>query len=201
MYKRTTLGDQEILGRHLKLSARLRTLLLLIESDDLKKLDEKIANPQYFSTLLELGLITYLEQENQLRQSDMHVVDEEITAQAAAISSIKSTQHKGFVAQGLGQVANNKAELDVEPNLDKFLYQFEDMSFADIRDLMRDTLKQYCGLMAKQLILAIENSHSVQDLRYHQKKWLTSLFETKIPRQRLTLLLQQINHHLQNIDS
>lgn len=200
MYKRTTLGNQEILARNLKLSARLRTLLLLIESDDFKKLDARIANPQHFSTLLELGLIILFEEEPEEIQMDDADRSQFFESKQPATSNMNSTDENKIITQSVLQTAINK-EADIVANKDNFLNQFDDMSFADIRDLMRDTLKQYCGLMAKNLILAIENSHSVQDLRYHQKKWLTSLFETKIPRQRLTVLLQHINHHLQNIDS
>jgi Spy/CpxP family protein refolding chaperone len=66
---------------------------------------------------------------------------------------------------------------------------------------MQQTLKQYCGLMAKNLILAIENAHPTHDIRQYQGKWLTTLFETRISRQQLNELLQAINQSMDNIEA
>ena len=61
IYQRTALGQQEILERNLKIPSRARTLLLLIESYDLDQLDRKIAHPDHFDLLIDLGLITKLD--------------------------------------------------------------------------------------------------------------------------------------------
>ena len=60
-YKRTEAGTRELTQRQLKINARTRTLLLLLEKDDIKQLSidasNKIANAENFQTLLDLGLI------------------------------------------------------------------------------------------------------------------------------------------------
>ncbi len=60
-YKRTEAGTRELTQRQFKINARARTLLLLLEKDDIKQLSvdasNKIANAENFQTLLDLGLI------------------------------------------------------------------------------------------------------------------------------------------------
>ena len=65
---------------------------------------------------------------------------------------------------------------------------------------MQQTLQQYCGLMAKALIVAIENAENTHQLRQYQSKWLTSLFETRIGREQLNELLSVINASLEHVD-
>lgn len=209
MYKRTELGSVEILERRLKLSARIRTLLLLIESDDLQKLDHKIAHPEHFSTLLELGLIIPIQPQSLLQHSDLssqHVNDNNFIAENSLTHSRHWSAHLDSAVEILNPPQFQSIALVEQPILDQEQSLIKEMSleplgFADVRTLMCDTLKQYCGLMAKHLIVAIDNAQTTKDLRTYQKKWLTSLFETRISREKLTVLLKKINYHLQQIDS
>ncbi len=59
----------------------------------------------------------------------------------------------------------------------------------EIQKIMQNTLQQYCGLMAKQLIISIAQAQSIEDIRLYQSKWLTTLFESRINRQELNQLL------------
>lgn len=185
-YKRTALGNQELLQRSLHLSARVRTLLLLLESDDLKQLSSdafhKIANADNYQKLIDLELI----------------IDT-----AAVIDSPLFTQPENLEKTQL----NNNIDIP-EQRIDNEPFQEETsdnttipvLDLIEIKNLMQQTLRQYCGLMAKSLIHAIEQSNSTQEIRQYQGKWLTSLFETRIPRQQLNALLQQINHSMDKIE-
>ena len=79
-YKRTEAGTRELTQRQLKINARARTLLLLLEKDDIKQLSadasNKIASVENFQTLLDLGLIydTTIHQQTTLISSN-EIVD------------------------------------------------------------------------------------------------------------------------------
>lgn len=246
MYRRTALGQQEILERKCKISSRARTLLLLIESYDLDRLDRKIANTENFEILIALGLIT--------TKTDPHAVqmETEIHIQTQVVEPLLETEYLSTTFSRLraikDKISNIKrpakntdvdeiqpsqqaltpskiidhpinsptstenltivttqahtklaiAEDSAQQNLEE---EFPPLGFNDIKFIMQDTLRQYCGLMAKHLIHAIEEAKTTQELRLHQKKWLTDLFETRISHQNLTTLKKQINLSIQYLES
>lgn len=250
MYQRTALGQQEILERKYKIPSRARTLLLLIESHDLNRLDRKIANTENFEVLISLGLITVKNPATPPQtNTESHVQHETLKSTlepnhlntTTALSRLrllkdKITNSKLPIAQA--QSENNfqptTIVLDPQPNtlqnitispidhtitkiktdaLDginstlnhALTSQIEEelppLNFHDIKIIMQDTLRQYCGLMAKHLIHAIEEAKTTQELRLYQKKWLTNLFETRISHQNLTILKNQINLSIQYIEA
>lgn len=188
-YKRTALGNQELLQRSLHLSARVRTLLLLLESEDLKQLSHdafhKIANADNYQKLIDLELII----------DTTAVIDTTPVTQPEIIEKNQLNNDRNTPKQTIN---NKRLQDDKEENFDQIKIQVLDL--IEIKNLMQQTLKQYCGLMAKSLIHAIEQSTSTQEIRQYQGKWLTSLFETRIPRQQLNALLQQINHSMDQIE-
>lgn len=278
-YKRTEAGTRELTQRQLKINARTRTLLLLLEKDDIKQLSidasNKIANAENFQTLLDLGLIydTTIHQQTTLIASNeiadhqaesisqTHFIDD-----LASEPSNNNTQPKSNflskVSRTLSQVnealqsekverklvvqestdnprfdttlnlikeetakqtlddtrtANSKAQSAkiIEPAspfkaptpIPTKLEQIAEekpsvttISFEEVKNLMQQTLQQYCGLMAKALIVAIGNAENTHQLRQYQSKWLTSLFETRIGRQQLNELLSVINASLEQVD-
>ncbi|MFX5100559.1 hypothetical protein ABTB97_20790, partial [Acinetobacter baumannii] len=57
----------------------------------------------------------------------------------------------------------------------------QQLSFEEIQLLMKQSLSQYCGLMAKPLIQKIEQIKTLQELKMCQMQWITSLQESRIP--------------------
>ena len=278
-YKRTEAGTRELTQRQLKINARTRTLLLLLEKDDIKQLSidasNKIANAENFQTLLDLGLIydTTIHQQTTLISSN-EIVDHQAESisqthfidDLATEPSNNNTQPKSNflskVSRTLSQVnealqsekverklvvqestdnprfdttlnlikeetakqtlddtrtANSKAQsakiiepaspfkapTPIPPKPEQIAEEkpsVTTISFEEVKNLMQQTLQQYCGLMAKALIVAIGNAENTHQLRQYQSKWLTSLFETRIGRQQLNELLSIINASLEHVD-
>ena len=278
-YKRTEAGTRELTQRQLKINARTRTLLLLLEKDDIKQLSvdalNKIANAENFQTLLDLGLIydTTIHQQTTLISSN-EIVDHhaESISQTHFIHDLateptnNNTQPKSNflskVSRTLSQVnealqsekverklvvqentdnprfdttlnlikeetakqtlddtrtANSKAQsakiiepaspfkapTPIPPKPEQIAEEkpsVTTISFEEVKNLMQQTLQQYCGLMAKALIVAIGNAENTHQLRQYQSKWLTSLFETRIGRQQLNELLSVINASLEHVN-
>ncbi|WP_374296401.1 hypothetical protein [Acinetobacter sp.] len=278
-YKRTEAGTRELTQRQLKINARARTLLLLIEKDNFKQLSadasNKIASAENFQTLLDLGLIydTTIHQQTTLMSTN-EIVDHqaESISQTHFIDDLateptnNNTQPKpnflSKVSRTLSQVnealqsekverklvvqentdnprfdttlnlikeetakqtlddtrtANSKAQsakiiepaspfkapTPIPPKPEQIAEEkpsVATISFEEVKNLMQQTLQQYCGLMAKALIVAIGNTENTHQLRQYQSKWLTSLFETRIGRQQLNELLSVINASLEHVN-
>jgi hypothetical protein len=197
-YKRTLLGDHALSHRQLGLSARARQLLLLLESDALQQLSpeahSKIANRENYQLLLDLALI----EEHSAVPS--HHVGDTPRQQASSAATTPSAQPPATAVHAPDVAAASS----LQPQLiaaSSLAWDDNILSLAEIKLLMQDSLKQYSGLMSKQLIQAIDQSSSTQDLRHYQSKWLTTMFETRMPRQQINALLQQINHSIKQLDS
>ena len=207
-YKRTELGLAEIQTRNIRLPARARTLLLLLESVDIHNLNNninaKIVTQENFDILLQAGLIVkitdYTEQKespikqsNFLRQQDMPAVP--------PVSTEKDNNKVVHVTQSLPANKPRFESLDDEqPNAAHLTAPEPTLeplnSIDEIKAVMTATLRQYAGLMAKRLIEDIQNSQTITEIRLQQRQWLTLLFETKIPKADLNAKLQQINNSM-----
>lgn len=277
-YKRTEAGTRELTQRQLKINARARTLLLLLEKDDIKQLSadasNKIASAENFQTLLDLGLIydTTIHQQttlissneiadhqaesisqthfiddlateptnnntqpkssflskvsrtfsqvNEALQSEkverklvvqestdnprfdttLNLIKEEVAKQT---HDIKTANSKAQSAKIIEPASPFKAPTPIPPKPEQIAEEkpsVATISFEEVKNLMQQTLQQYCGLMAKALIVAIGNAENTHQLRQYQSKWLTSLFETRIGRQQLNELLSVINASLEHVD-
>ena len=64
---------------------------------------------------------------------------------------------------------------------------------------MTSLLKQYCGLMAKQLIERIQQAPHIEHLKLCQMQWLTCLQESRLPPSELNRAMQQINQSLEHL--
>ena len=279
-YKRTEAGTRELTQRQLKINARTRTLLLLIEKDNFKQLNadasNKIASTENFQTLLDLGLIydttihkqTTLISSNEIADhqaesiSQTHFIDDLATEPTnnntqpkssflskvsrtlsqvnealqsekveRKLSSTETAQQVDFEAMSDHVIENKtvqsvsaeikmsepakqrrktieplspfKAPTPIPPKpkpLAEEKSSVATISFEEVKNLMQQTLQQYCGLMAKALIVAIGNAENTHQLRQYQSKWLTSLFETRIGREQLNELLSVINASLEHVD-
>ncbi|MCH4248283.1 MAG: hypothetical protein LKF82_10725 [Acinetobacter populi] len=206
-YKRTILGTEELQQRRLRLSARARTLLLLLESDDLKQHNSeaysKITSIENYQILLELGLIYAVETANSdqtsTTQHDTHISESEtFIAQNNPASNETINVAENPVTQSV--VEQPVIVEKIEQPVAEIVSELPILSFEEIKILMQQTLKQYAGLMAKNLIVAIENAKNIQEIKKHQSNWLTTLFETRISRQQLTSLMQHINQSIDQMN-
>ena len=278
-YKRTEAGTRELTQRQLKINARARTLLLLLEKDDIKQLSidasNKIANAENFQTLLDLGLIydttihqqttlissneiadhqaesisrthfiddlateptnnntqpkfnflskvsRTLSQVNEALQSEkverklvvqestdnprfdttLNLIKEETAKQT--LDDTRTANSKAQSAKIIEPASPFKAPTPIPPKPEQIAEEkpsVTTISFEEVKNLMQQTLQQYCGLMAKALIVAIGNAENTHQLRQYQSKWLTSLFETRIGREQLNELLSVINASLEHVD-
>ena len=278
-YKRTEAGTRELTQRQLKINARARTLLLLIEKDNFKQLSadasNKIASAENFQTLLDLGLIydttihqqttlissneiashkaesnsqthfiddlateptnnntqpkfnflskvsRTLSQVNEALQSEkverklvvqestdnprfdttLNLIKEEVAKQT--LDDTRTANSKAQSAKIIEPASPFKAPTPIPPKPEQIAEEkpsVTTISFEEVKNLMQQTLQQYCGLMAKALIVAIGNAENTHQLRQYQSKWLTSLFETRIGRQQLNELLSVINASLEHVD-
>lgn len=64
-----------------------------------------------------------------------------------------------------------------------------------------DLLHNHCGLMARQLILKIQQATSIRDIKLCQMQWITALQESRISPLELNHTMQQINHSMQYLQS
>ncbi|MFU8927109.1 hypothetical protein [Acinetobacter puyangensis] len=206
-YKRTISGTEELQQRRLRLSARARTLLLLLESDDLKQHHSeaynKIASIENYQILLQLGLIYAIE----TTTSDQTLTTQHATCISKSKSSIAQNSPESNETINVAENSVKQSVVEeyvivekIEQPVVEIISELPILSFEEIKILMQQTLKQYAGLMAKNLIVAIENAKNIQDIKKHQSNWLTTLFETRISRQQLTSLMQHINQSIEQIN-
>lgn len=216
-YMRTELGTLEIKARHFSLSARTRTLLLLLESDDLAQLSEdarnKIITPENIDTLLKYQLIepietrvnqstqqqTAVQVELQVLHALQHKLDQTIVPVSTTVSD---GTHLNTIASMPTHQVNIPQRVTHPPVIASIPAPVAPLlDFTAIQTLMAEMLQQYGGLMTRRLLTQIQQCQSIAQLRQHQREWLTSLFETRMPKDLLQHCLQQINtsisHHQQ----
>ena len=203
-YYKTQLGIDTLQSRSKDLTARQRLLLVLIGTEDFTLLadqfKQRIAPPELLEQLSNLGLISrpHLDQISQL--SEIQVKLEAVTQPpnqlqnpletAVTLSSTSTVMPKINPSESSIQLVQKQ-----EPNSQNF----DALTIHQIQALMIELLEQYCGLMAKPLILEIKKSSNLASLKMCQIQWITHLQESRIAPALLNQNLQQINysiHHL-----
>lgn len=86
-----------------------------------------------------------------------------------------------------------------DPVLPKKTVDFIEHDFDELQSFMCSYLQRYCGLMAKKLILNIQQATDIADLKACQMQWITCLNESNIQPKLLQHALQQINYSLKNL--
>ncbi|OEY91481.1 hypothetical protein BJI46_07030 [Acinetobacter qingfengensis] len=205
-YQRSALGQEELQQRKLPLPARARTLLLLLESAQLNQLDtglvNKIANQENYQILLQHGLIVPQQSTEPVKVPSIRTQQSLIKTENQEVK-IDLDKHlepteKAIV---LSQQINLQVQKTEQSTATSAIQNIPEMQFSEIQKIMQNTLQQYCGLMAKQLIISIAQAQSIEDIRLYQSKWLTTLFESRINRQELNQLLFIINQNLKRLES
>ena len=85
------------------------------------------------------------------------------------------------------------------PVLPEKTVDFIEHDFDELQSFMCTYLQRYCGLMAKKLILNIQQATDIADLKACQMQWITCLNESNIQPKLLQHALQQINYSLKNL--
>lgn len=221
-YVKTDLGIQALKQRSFQLNARQRQLLLLIGTDDFRVLNsamkQRLATPEIVQQLEQLGLI--LPNHNNAHKSVEF--KHENTRQVVLEPHIEDK----YNVNKIGDKDNKQPSENHELTDPQIIYQqkqtevikpqtiqTQDLSennavnhinvtplnFEEVKQTMMGLLKLHCGLMAKQLILKIQDAQSVREIKLCQMQWITALQETRIPRDELNLNMQQINRSLQHL--
>lgn len=190
---KTELGQTALQERSIALTARQRRLLLLIDHEDFKELDqdykERIAPTELVQQLIDMGLLAeqatpIIQKENaasELKANDLKTTSEPVTALE--------------VVAVVQQPIEAEAKLEIEPEI----IELEKLPFVEIQQVMIQTLTTYCGLMARPLVQKIQSINSLQQLKACQMQWITSLQESRIPPAQLNQTLKLINYSVQHL--
>lgn len=201
-FYRTNLGRVALQQRNISLNAKQRRLLLLIDHEDFQNLNsefkKRIASPELIQQLIDLKLIApsgenYSELNEQISFPQSPVTTIEAHQKSTiddnksddTVSEIQVTQSSSFQ---LSHTEITQPPVPVQP-----------LSFEEIQHLMKQSLSQYCGLMAKPLIQKIEQIKTIQELKICQMQWITNLQESRIPPHKLAYTLHSINYSIQLI--
>jgi len=199
-FYRTNLGRVALQQRNITLNAKQRRLLLLIDHEDFQSLDtefkKRIAPPELIQQLIDLKLIApssenYSELPEQISPQESSITTKEIHQKN--IDENKSNDLVGEIQVPQSTSAPSNIEND-QPSI-----PVQQLSFEEIQQLMKQSLSQYCGLMAKPLIQKIEQIKTLQELKMCQMQWITSLQESRIPPHELAHTLHSINYSIQLI--
>ncbi|QXA08344.1 hypothetical protein I6L27_02035 [Acinetobacter pittii] len=199
-FYRTNLGRVALQQRNIALNAKQRRLLLLIDHEDFQNLNsefkKRIASPELIQQLIDLKLIA----PSNANHSELN---EQISFPQTPITTVEAHQkkptddHKNDDIFGEIQVPQSLQSTNIENTQPQIPVQ--QLSFEEIQQLMRQSLSQYCGLMAKPLIQKIEQIKTLQELKMCQMQWITHLQESRIPPHELAHTLHSINYSIQLI--
>lgn len=200
-FYRTTLGRVALQQRNITLNAKQRRLLLLIDHEDFQSLNsefkKRIAPPELIQQLIDLKLIatsneSYSELTEQISMQESSIASNEVHQKN--IDENKSNDLVGEI-----QVPQSTSVTSSNIQNDQPSIPVQQLSFEEIQLLMKQSLGQFCGLMAKPLIQKIEQIKTLQELKMCQMQWITHLQESRIPPHELAKTLQSINYSIQLI--
>ncbi len=200
-FYRTNLGRVALQQRNIALNAKQRRLLLLIDHEDFQTLNtefkKRIAPPELIQQLIDLKLIApssenYSELPEQISPQESSITTKEIHQK-----NVDENKSNDLVGEIQVPHSTSAPSSNIENNQPSIPVQ--QLSFEEIQLLMKQSLSQYCGLMAKPLIQKIEQIKNLQELKMCQMQWITSLQESRIPPHELAHTLHSINYSIQLI--
>ena len=199
-YYKTQLGIDTLQSRSKDLTARQRLLLVLIGTEDFTLLadqfKQRIAPPELLEQLSNLGLISrpHLDQISQLSEIQVKL---ETATQPPNQNQLETAVT--LASTVMPQINPSESSIQLVQKQEPNSQNFDALTIHQIQALMIELLEQYCGLMAKPLILEIKKSSNLASLKMCQIQWITHLQESRIAPALLNQNLQQINysiHHL-----
>lgn len=190
---KTELGQTALQERSIALTARQRRLLLLIDHEDFKELDqdykERIAPTELVQQLIDMGL---------LAEQASPIVQEEAIEPEIKSNDLKTTPEP-VTAEETITIVQKPIAAEPKPEIEPEIIELEKLPFVEIQQVMIQTLTTYCGLMARPLIQKIQSINSLQQLKACQMQWITSLQESRIPPSQLNQTLKLINYSVQHL--
>lgn len=204
-YSKTAKGLHVLQHRNVELNARQRRLLVLIGTEDFDLLTPqfktRIAPHDLLQQLCDIGLIEVQE----LETSNAAFGTESAQTSAPTNNSVKAS-FPHFPESNIQTLITRPAssadlEAPITTTLVATTHVPADITYIalnqeQIRSLMLDSLKKYCGLLAKQHIQNIAQAPDIDALKVCQVQWLTLLQESRMPSQELNQLFKQISHAL-----
>ncbi|MDH2525052.1 hypothetical protein ACKEPL_02970 [Acinetobacter baumannii] len=201
-FYRTNLGRVALQQRNIALNAKQRRLLLLIDHEDFQTLNtefkKRIAPPELIQQLIDLKLIA------PISENDSEFTEQIPLSKSPTTSLEVKVQQKSTIDENADLTGEIKVSLESSchsSNIENIqpVVPFKQLTFEEIQQLMKQSLSQYCGLMAKPLIQKIEQIKNLQELKMCQMQWITSLQESRIPPHELAHTLHSINYSIQLI--
>ncbi|USA47933.1 hypothetical protein NDN11_07410 [Acinetobacter sp. C26M] len=190
---KTELGQTALQERSIALTARQRRLLLLIDHEDFKELDqdykERIAPTELVQQLIDMGL---------LAEQASPIVQEEAIEPEIKSNDLKTTPEPVTAEEAI-TIVQKPIAAEPKPEIEPEIIELEKLPFVEIQQVMIQTLTTYCGLMARPLIQKIQSINSLQQLKACQMQWITSLQESRIPPSQLNQTLKLINYSVQHL--
>ncbi len=200
-FYRTNLGRVALQQRNITLNAKQRRLLLLIDHEDFQSLNsefkKRIAPPELIQQLIDLKLIATSNESYSELTEQTSLQESSITSNEVNQKNIDENKSNDLV--GEIQVPQSTSVTSSNIDNDQPSIPVQQLSFEEIQLLMKQSLGQFCGLMAKPLIQKIEQIKTLQELKMCQMQWITHLQESRIPPHELAKTLQSINYSIQLI--
>lgn len=207
-YSKTAKGLHVLQHRNVELNARQRRLLVLIGTEDFDLLTPqfkaRIAPHDFLQQLCDIGLIEIQE----LETSNAAFGTESAQTSAPTNNSVKASFPHFPESNIQTSITRPASSADLEAPITTTLVAtthvpdvpaditYIALNQEQIRSLMLDSLKKYCGLLAKQHIQNIAQAPDINALKVCQVQWLTLLQESRMPSQELNQLFKQISHAL-----
>lgn len=203
-YYKTQLGIDTLQSRSKDLNARQRRLLVLIGTEDFNLLTDqfkqRIATPELLEQLSSLGLIynPHLDQMSQHSEIQVNIENALQTQQTSKLYADPKELHTNLKNEVIELNPLTPPTQQVQTNIQSQKH-FDELNIHQIQTLMIELLEQYCGLMAKPLIIEIKKSQNLSTLKMCQIQWITHLQESRIAPTLLNQYLQQINYSIHQL--
>jgi hypothetical protein len=201
-YQRTDRGNLELDTREIRLTARQRALLLLIEVAEQSLLSQqqvhRLATPDNLQALMSHDLIVPKDTVDDLPELDS--AQDELAAIPVLVDVIEPTEKPAPAAHiqpdqiALWEWEQQILQENEQRNQPENQIAPEVLTFEQIKDLMISSLKAYCGLLAFSLMRDIQQASRMAQLKMCQMQWVALLSESKADAKELGKWVNQINH-------
>ena len=205
-YYRTPKGNQALENRCIKLSSRQRALLLMIENGHSSHFSQQqlqqLATPDNLTVLLAHQLIA-------APDAAGHNISVSNTATPNAAPRHPWPQPEHLDKNAANPMPQNIPDLTGQDIILQDMGISADLhsaamlhssavylSFDEVKQLMINSLREYCGLLASALIKDIQHTSSMTKLRMCQMRWVTTLTETRASSAQIAIWVDQINTSL-----
>lgn len=198
-YVKTTAGHDALQQRSKLLSAKQRQLLFIIGTEAFDKLPEmnqrRLLQPELIDGLLALGFIEDQTTETETETETVAPVSPTVNVLSHVLERYAKPQAAPTLAEEIAQEqkeADFKLDTTPPPSLDLAL------NLPTMKNMMVETLQQYCGLLAKGLIERIRQCQTADELKRCHMAWVTLLQETRLPAKQLHSQMKQLQkfYHL-----